>query len=247
MPPNRAKPTHSAPEPSEEPAEEPAEDMEDPITKSIEEQRRHFIEWADRHGYSNREIAKTAKLTEGPIRRYRKEYGPNLKLENKIKIAQGFGVSLAEIFGDVPGATDETARSSESTVMTNGATSTVPVIARAHGTDLIETRHPVAYISVPPEMALDRNVYAIRVPNTHNMPRFRIHETLLFEPTTEIEPGDDCAIHTTDGYVHILRCLEYDRERGFTGTTYADPGTKVQFPADAIRKTALFAGLLRGF
>lgn len=220
------------------------EKMKDQARDLIELQRINFNEWLKQTGHSVRKVADRSGLTEGPIRRYKNGASGDMRLENKIRIAEAFSTTVAEIFGDVLGSGHQPQNLPRPTKTT--ASASVPVIGRVDNFELFETNHPVAFVEAPPGMALSGNVYALRTPNTANMPRFRLREILLCNPDDSIGPGDDCAIHLDDTGIHILRCIEYTTTTGFTGTTYAEPDSRIYFENGRITKAARIVGILVG-
>jgi hypothetical protein len=214
------------------------------MTDPIEDQRQSFNRWLERTGQSTLAVAKRAGINESALRHYKNGKTRDLRMENKLKIAQTQHAKLSDIFGETaqrfssPPPASIAASSgvpSAEPPMFGGA---VPVVGRAQNGRVIATIFPIAYVEAPQNMTLSGNVYAVRVANTLNMPRLRMRETVLCSPDDPVAPGDDAAIHDTDGEIHLMRCLENSHEHGFTGTIYSNEGKKITIPADAIVNVA---------
>mgnify|MGYP003649080897 CR=1 FL=1 len=228
-----------ATEPAPDTAETQAE-MHNP-SDPIEEQRRNFISWLQIKQLSVRSVATAAGMTETPLRFYKSGKTRDLRHENKIRIAQAFGTTVADIFGD-------SANPGESSIapVSNALPMTVPVMARIENDQLRATLHPAAFVEAPPGMALSGTVYAIRCPNSDMEPRFRRFEILLCEPTETAGEGDDCAIHTRDGHIVILRCHAYIKGGIFFGKTFCAPDQIERVTPDEITKISRVVGILMG-
>lgn len=210
----------------------------------IEDQRRAFIAWLDRTGQSVLAVAKRAGINESALRHYKNGKTRDLRLENKMRIAETQHARITDIFGET--ASTFAAPAPASIAASTGVPSadppafgnTVPLMGRAQNGRIIATMFPIAYVEAPATMTLSGNVFALRVANTLNMPRLRMRETVICSPDDPVAPGDDTAVHAADGEIHLLRCLENDPDRGFTGTLYADESRKITVSADNIKTIA---------
>lgn len=221
-------------------------DMSNPAKDPIETQREHFIAWRKKEKLSRRKVAANAGLTETPIRMYESGATRDLRLENKIRIAEAHNTTVEAIFGDVLGLRSETGEALEVRTLPRTDGTLLPVMARIENNELRETRHATAFVEAPAGMVLAGNVYAVRAPNTAMTPRFRPWEILLCEPDPEIGPGEECAVHVDDGRITILKCLENEESRDFVGVTYASPDQKINIRRAAITKISRIVGILMG-
>ena len=219
--------------------------MTDQETDPIEIQRRNFNEWLERKNLSVRSVAMKAGLTEGPVRQYRHGQTHDMRMENKIKIAEAHNEPVDAIFGDVYRA-NRAANDGIITTNTPPHPTTVPVYGRLDRGNLVNTIHPVAYVEAPAGMTLSGNVFAVRTPNTDMIPRFRLREILLVDPDDAVDQGDDAVIIDQDGQVFILRCFEYKPGGQFVGGVYADATQKTAIMDDQIAKIGRVVAVLMG-
>jgi hypothetical protein len=217
-----------------------AEKMTDPI----EEQRKNFNKWLTRTGQSTLAVAKQAGINESALRHYKSGKTRDLRMENKLKIAQTQQTTLGEIFGGTTGQPRSPAPASiEASYGVPSAEpptfgGSVPLLGRAQNGKIIATMFPVAWVGAPEYMLLPGNVFAVRVANNLNAPRLRIREIVLCAPDEPIAPNDDAAVRDTDGEIHLLRCIENRPEHGFTGSVYSDEGNQITIEAERIMSTA---------
>jgi len=217
---------------------------QDEMTDPIEDQRQSFNLWLDQTGQSVLAVAKKAGINESALRHYKNGKTRDLRMENKLKIAETQRVRLTEIFGE--SAKQFTSPPPASLAASTGVPSaepplfrdTVPVVGRAQNGRIIATMYPIAHVEAPQNLTLSGNVYAVRVANTLNMPRLRMRETVICSPDDPVAPGEDAAIHDIEGEIHLMRCLENDQNHGFTGTMYGDESKKITIQPDRIVNVA---------
>jgi hypothetical protein len=213
------------------------------MTDPIEEQRRSFNNWLNRTGQSTLAVAKRAGINESALRHYKNGKTRDLRMENKLKIAQTQHAKLDEIFGEFSGGfvtptpTPNTALSSALPTEHPAISNSVPLIGRIQNGKIIATAHALAWVEAPQYMALS-NVYAVRVANTLNAPRLKLREIILCSPDEPVIAGDDAAVQDTDGEIQLMRCLESTPERGFTGTVYSDETHKITIGSEKIVNVA---------
>lgn len=211
----------------------------------IEQQRKNFLAWFQTSGQSLLSVATKAKVSESGLRSYKNGATSDMKLENKLKIAEAFGLKVEDIFGSISQAErtdqDPTPQANQQVHPT-----TVPVYGRVDRGQMFTTTNPIAYVEAPGGMTLSGNVFAIRMPNTSMMPRFRLREILLVDPDDAVDQGDDAVIIEKSGEIHILRCFENSRERGFTGGYYVESNTKKTLENDQIARIGRVVGILMG-
>jgi DNA-binding XRE family transcriptional regulator len=70
------------------------------MTDPIEDQRQSFNNWLDRTGQSTLAVAKRAGINESALRHYKNGKTRDLRMENKLKIAQTQHAKLSDIFGE---------------------------------------------------------------------------------------------------------------------------------------------------
>ncbi|WP_139835762.1 helix-turn-helix domain-containing protein [Thalassospira sp. MCCC 1A01428] len=215
--------------------------MHDPI----EQQRRNFIAWLTHPKKSMLSVATKAGISEAGLRQYKNGNTRDLKLENKLKIAEAYGLPIEEIFGAVKPSGHTPARTApEESAQQTQSPHTAPVFGRAERGRLFMTTYPVGYIEVTAQMALTGDIFAVRMPNTDMMPRIRMREILLADPNDPVGAGDEAVVVDTDGEIHIMRCFENSPGRGFTGGCYADPVQKITIADANITKIARVVNIL---
>lgn len=213
------------------------------MTDPIEDQRQSFNQWLDRTGQSVLAVASKAGINESALRHYKNGKTRDLRMENKLKIAESQRLQLADIFGEAakrftpPSPASPGNPAGTPTTDTPPFGSAVPVLGRAENGHIIATRFPIAYVEAPQNLTFSGNVYAVRVAGTSNMPRLRMREIVLCSPDDPVALGDDAAIHDTDGEIHLMRCVGSD-ETGFAGTVYSEPGKTIIIPNERIIKVA---------
>lgn len=213
------------------------------MTDPIEDQRQSFNQWLDRTGQSVLAVATKAGINESALRHYKNGKTRDLRMENKLKIAESQRLQLVDIFGDAAKrfTSPPPATLAASTGVPSAEAplfgSAVPVVGRAENGRIIATMFPIAYVEAPQNLTLSGNVYAVRVAGNSNMPRLRMRETVLCSPDDPVATGDDAAIHDTDGEIHLMRCAGSD-ETGFVGTVYSEPGKMITIPTERIVSVA---------
>lgn len=73
------------------------------MTDPIEDQRQCFNNWLKRTRRSTLSVATRAGINESALRHYKNGRTHDLRLENKLKIAQTHRAKLSDVFGDLPG------------------------------------------------------------------------------------------------------------------------------------------------
>lgn len=213
--------------------------MQDPV----EHQRSTFDAFMRNSGTANTTLAKLTGLRESTFRNYRNGTTRDMTLETKIKVANALRIPITDIFGQTLDLNSR-ADGGEAQALTAPATparpqpepTMVPIFGRAEGGKLVNTPYPVAYVEAPSTLGLANESFAVRVINQDMMPRFRLREVLIANPDEGAPVQDDCVIITRTGDIHILHCLEYTADRGFVGTTYASPQTKITVKSSDIER-----------
>lgn len=210
----------------------------------IEQQRKNFNAWLSGSGKSLLSVATKSNVSETGLRSYKNGATRDLKLENKLKIAEAHGLKIEDIFGTVTQA-DRTS-TPPIPAYAPATTTTVPVFGRMDRGHLYNTVNPIAYVEAPAGMTLSGNVFAVRMPNTEMMPRFRLREILLVDPDDAVDQGDDAVIIDQDGRIFIMRCLEYKPGGQFVGGIYADAARKTAINDDQIAIIGRVVAVLMG-
>lgn len=210
--------------------------MQDPV----ENQRSTFDAWMRDTKTANTRLAELTGLRESTFRNYRNGTTRDMSYENKVKVANALDRPLEELFGPSLHLTQRRpatpASNQNATNRPDNSQTMVPIYGRAENGTLINTPYPVAYVEAPATLGLAQDAFAVRIVNQDMMPRFRMREVLIANPDEGAPVHDDCVIITKTGEIHILHCLEYTPNRGFTGYTYANPQTKISLKsADIMR------------
>ncbi|PKR57474.1 hypothetical protein [Thalassospira lohafexi] len=226
------------PKPNSKPAKNGHPLMQDPV----ENQRKTFDDYMKRTKTANTTLAALTGLRESTFRNYRNATTRDMTLETKIKAANALHMPLTDLFGPTLGLTSrrDTPRfPDDGPANTEPATreskhSMVPVYGRVNAGRMVNTPYPVAFVEVPATVGLSESAFAVSMAAADMVPRFKMYEVLIANPEENTAVGDDCVIILTSGEIRILQCMEYTADRGFTGTSYADPQLKVSIKSNDI-------------